>query len=186
MTCTLKAIVAINTDRWDECPEQVWGIGAHGGLVAHNRADMDHFVRCTTGHAIIMGRKTLDSFPGGKPLANRRNIVLTRDADFQREGVEVVHSVEEALAAVQEGAPVEGAASTGAAANETMAWVIGGGEVYAQFLPYLGEAVVTVLNVCKPCDTFFPNLDAAPNWQLVNITKPADEPIEFRTYQRMS
>lgn len=169
MTCKLKAIVAINTDSWDACPEMAWGIGVDGGLVAHSRADMDHFVRCTTGHVIIMGRKTLDSFPGGKPLVNRRNIVLTRNAGFHREGVEVVQSVEEALSAV---------------AQEEEAWIIGGGEVYAQFLPYLDEAVVTVLNIRKPCDTFFPNLDNAPDWQPTSTLASADEPIEFRTYRR--
>ena len=69
-------------------------------MVVSNRADMRHFVACTKGCPVIMGRKTLLSFPGGRPLKNRRNIVLTRDEDFAVEGVDVVHSIDEALAAV--------------------------------------------------------------------------------------
>ena len=91
MTCTLKAIVAVCDD---------WGIGRDGDMVVSNRADMRHFVACTKGHPVIMGRKTLESFPGGKPLKDRRNIVLTSDASFSREGIETVHSIDEALAAV--------------------------------------------------------------------------------------
>ena len=84
-------------------------------MVVSNRSDMRHFVACTKGCPVIMGRKTLLSFPGGRPLKNRRNIVLTRDGDFAPMGVDVVHSIDEALAAV---------------ADEPVAWVIGGGEVY--------------------------------------------------------
>ena len=73
MTCKLSAIVAVCDD---------WGIGCEGDMVVSNRADMRHFVACTKGCPVIMGRKTLLSFPGGQPLKNRRNIVLTRDESF--------------------------------------------------------------------------------------------------------
>lgn len=76
MTCELKAIVAVCDD---------WGIGRDGDMVVSNRADMRHFVNKTKGHPVIMGRKTLESFPGGRPLKDRRNIVLTRDEAFSRE-----------------------------------------------------------------------------------------------------
>ena len=109
MTCELKAIVAVCDD---------WGIGRDGDMVVANRADMRHFVNKTKGHPVVMGRKTLESFPGGRPLKDRRNIVLTRDPAFNDGAIEVVHSVEEALAAV---------------ADEDVAWVIGGGAVYEQF-----------------------------------------------------
>lgn len=140
MTCQLKAIVAVCDD---------WGIGRDGDMVVSNRADMRHFVACTKGHPVIMGRKTLESFPGGRPLKDRRNIVLTRDGSFTREGVEVVHSVDEARAAV---------------ADEEVAWVIGGGAVYEQLLPYCVEAEVTRNHVVHPADTFFPNLDEDAAW----------------------
>ena len=75
MTCKLSAIVAVCDD---------WGIGLDGGMIVENREDLRHFVACTTGHAVIMGRRTLESLPGGRPLKNRRNVVLTRDASFSR------------------------------------------------------------------------------------------------------
>lgn len=144
LTCTLKAIVAVCDD---------WGIGRDGDMVVSNRADMRHFVACTKGHPVIMGRKTLESFPGGKPLKDRRNIVLTSDASFSREGVETVHSIDEALAAV---------------CDEDVAWVIGGGAVYRQLLPHCVEAEITHDHVTHPADTFFPNLDEDPDWLAVD------------------
>ena len=103
MSCVLSAIVAVCDD---------WGIGLDGGMVVENREDMRHFVACTTGHPVIMGRRTLESFPGGRPLKNRRNVVLTRDTSFSPAGVEVAHSVDEALAAVaDEDAAAEEAAT---------------------------------------------------------------------------
>lgn len=170
MACTLKAIVAVCDD---------WGIGRDGDMVVSNRRDMRHFVACTKGCPVIMGRKTLESFPGGRPLKNRRNIVLTRDAGFSREGVEPVHSVDEALAAVADG---------------EVAWVIGGGAVYGQLLPYCVEAEVTRNHVTCDSDTFFPDLDADGDWVAVRSTGPmvvgpgeGDEGIsfEFVTYQRV-
>ena len=166
----LSAIVAVCDD---------WGIGRAGDMVVANRADMRHFVRCTKGHTVLMGRKTLESFPGGRPLKDRRNIVLTRDASFARPGVEVAHSVEEALALV---APDE----------ET--WVIGGGEVYRQLLPWCARAVVTKNHTIHEADAFFPNLDADPAWRVAATDGPfvlaegegdAGLSYEFVTYERV-
>lgn len=140
MAHNLKAIVAVCDD---------WGIGADGDMVVSNRADMRHFVQKTSGHTVIMGRRTLESFPGGRPLKNRRNIVLTRDTSFARWGAEVVHSLDEALAALADGEE---------------AWVIGGGKVYAEFLPYCVEAEVTHNHCVRESDTFFPNLVDDPAW----------------------
>lgn len=164
MTCKLSAIVAVCDD---------WGIGLDGGMVVENRADMRHFVACTTGHPVIMGRRTLESFPGGRPLKNRRNVVLTRDPSFSPDGVEVVHTVEEALAAV---------------ADEPEAWVIGGGQVYAELLDRCARAVVTRNHVTRPCDTHFPDLDADPAWELAKVRDGGvtDEGVafDFATYVR--
>lgn len=163
MTCTLKAIVAVCED---------WGIGRDGDMVVSNRADMRHFVRLTKGHAVIMGRRTLESFPGGRPLRDRRNIVITRDASFSREGVEVVHSPGEAVAAV---------------AGDDEAWVIGGAQVYRQLLPACREAVVTKTACTRPADAFFPDLDADPAWEVAGESEPAviapgegDEGVSYR------
>lgn len=171
MSCKLKAIVAVCED---------WGIGRDGDMVVSNRADMRHFVRCTKGHAVIMGRKTLESFPGGRPLKDRRNIVLTRDADFSREGVEVANSLDEALTLV---------------AREDEAWVIGGAEIYRQLLPLCNEAVVTKTACVRLADSFFPDLDADPAWVVVEESEPAliqsgegDEGVsyQFVTYRHMA
>lgn len=168
--CNLKAIVAVCDD---------WGIGADGDMVVENKADMRHFVVLTKGCTVIMGRKTLESFPGGRPLKNRRNIVLTRDPLFTRDGVEVVHSLDGAL---------------GALASDEEAWVIGGGNIYEQFLPFCCEAKVTINHCLRNADTFFPNLDADPVWTVVarsGIAQIADGEgdagvnYEFATFRRM-
>ena len=164
MSCKLSAIVAVCDD---------WGIGLDGGMVVENREDMRHFVACTTGHPVIMGRKTLESFPGGRPLKNRRNIVLTHDRSFSPEGAEVVHSVEEALSAV---------------ADEEEAWVIGGGQVYELLLPHCEKAVVTHNHSVRESDTFFPNLDSDPAWKVDEVREgsitPDGVPFDFATYRR--
>lgn len=165
MSCVLSAIVAACDD---------WGIGLDGGMVVENREDMRHFVACTTGHPVIMGRRTLESFPGGRPLKNRRNIVLTRDPSFTREGVEAVRSVEEAL---------------GAVAGEREAWVIGGDQVYHQLLPHCERAVVTRNHCVRPVDSWFPNLDENPEWEVEDVreggTTPEGVGFEFVTYRRV-
>lgn len=141
MSTVVKAIVAVCDD---------WGIGLDGDMVVANREDMRHFVSCTMGAPVIMGRKTLFSFPGHKPLKGRRNIVLTRDPEFSAEGVEVAHSMNEALRLVSD-------------ADE--AWVIGGGEVYRQFLPVCSECVVTKNHTIRTCDAYFPDLDVDDEWR---------------------
>lgn len=164
MGCRLNAIVAVCDD---------WGIGLDGGMVVENRDDMRHFVECTTGHAVLMGRRTLESFPGGRPLRNRRNVVLTRDPSFSREGVEVVHTLEGALAAVSE---------------EEEAWVIGGGEVYRQLLPRCTRVVVTRNHCVRAVDTHFPDLDEDPSWEVEEVraggVTPEGVPFDFVTYVR--
>lgn len=164
MSCVLSAIVAVCDD---------WGIGLDGGMVVENREDMRHFVACTTGHPVIMGRRTLESFPGGRPLKNRRNVVLTRDTSFSPAGVEVAHSVDEALAAV---------------ADEDEAWVIGGGQVYELLLPRCDRAVVTKNHCVRPSDTYFPDLDANPSWKVAEAREGGATPegisFDFVTYER--
>lgn len=164
MGCRLSCIVAVCDD---------WGIGRDGGMLVRNRDDMRHFVACTTGHAVIMGRRTLESFPGGRPLKDRRNVVLTRGASFTRKGVETVGSVEEALRAVE---------------GEDEAWVIGGEQVYRQLLDRCERAVVTRNRCVREADTFFPNLDENENWEVEELrpggTTPEGVPFDFVTYRR--
>ena len=108
-----------------------------------------------------MGRRTLDSFPGGRPLPKRRNIVITRDPDFYREGCEIVHHPEEALALAGDGDDV---------------WLIGGGSIYAALLDLCRRACVTQVDTAAPeADVFFPNLDALPAWAVEHTGEPITE-----------
>ena len=172
----LKAIVAVCDD---------WGIGLEGRLLVDNREDMRHFVRSTRGGVVIMGRKTLESFPGGRPLRGRHNIVVSSRDDYEvpasGEGTTamVVRDLDEALAA----------AASEADARGCDAWVIGGESVYRQLLPSCGEVVVTKNHVTLPADSFFPNLDEDPDWQVVlkepgGIT-PEGVAFEYVTYHRV-
>ena len=128
-----------------------WGIGKDGRLLVRNKADMRLFKHMTEGNTVIMGRRTLESLPGGKPLANRRNIVLTRgNALDGADGIEVAHSVSDLLGMISP--------------SET-AYVIGGGAVYRELLPLCSHTIVTRNYCVRDADTFFPNLDASGEWE---------------------
>ena len=135
----MDAIVAVYSD---------WGIGDGGTQPVVLKADRVHFRQVTDGNAVIVGRKTLSDFPGGRPLKNRYNIVVTRQ-DIQIEGAQVVHSTEEALAA---------------AAEHPRCLVIGGASVYKQFYPHYDRVYLTKIDLAPHSDSFFPNLDADPAW----------------------
>lgn len=142
-----------------------WAIGNKGKLLVSIPSDMKFFRQETSGEgkAVILGRKTLESFPGGRPLKNRVNIVLTKNPDFQAEGATVVHSVEEALEAVKE-------------FDDDKIYVIGGDSVYKEFLPYCKLAHVTKIEHAYAADAYFPNLDEMPEWE---ITGESDEQTYF-------
>jgi len=125
------------------------GIGINNTLPWHLPEDLAHFKRLTSGHPIIMGRKTFESI--GRPLPNRRNIVISRNPGWQHEGVERVGSLEEAQALV-------------AGAGE--AFVIGGAQVYQQAMPLVGKLVITRIGRTYECDAFFPALSAG-EWKEV-------------------
>ncbi|MCI6488152.1 MAG: dihydrofolate reductase [Clostridiales bacterium] len=135
----MDAIVAVYSD---------WGIGDGGTQPVVLKADRAHFRQVTEGNAVIVGRKTLSDFPGGRPLKNRFSIVVTRQ-DIRIEGAQVVHSTEEALAA---------------AAQHPRCLVIGGASVYRQFYPHCDRVFLTKIDLAPHSDSFFPNLDADPAW----------------------
>ena len=149
--------------------DQNWAIGYEGGLLFSLSTDMKRFRALTIGGTVILGRKTLDTFPGGKPLPKRRHIVITRNTDFQREGVEVVPSPEAAL---------EAAAGTD---DETI-WVIGGGTVYTALLPKCKRVYLTkVDSAVDHADTYFPNLDKLPGWEVETAGEVLEENgLKFR------
>ena len=130
----MEAIVAVYSD---------WGIGRNGTQPVVLKADRAHFRELTAGAAVIVGRRTLGDFPGGRPLKGRHNIVVTRQ-DIEIEGAEVVHSTQEALAAAE---------------KQERCLVIGGASVYRQFFPYLDTVHITKIDLAPESDSFFPNLD---------------------------
>lgn len=154
--------------------DEHWGIGKDNRLLVSIPQDMKFFRNETTGKVVIMGRKTLESFPGGRPLPNRKNIVLTRDPSYTVKDAQVVHSVEEALEAVKE-YPAD------------MVYCIGGDSVYKQFLPYCDSVFVTKIRFTYEADSFFPDLDADPAWELAGSSEEQtyfDLEYEFDRYER--
>ena len=133
--------------------DEKWGIGYKNELLVRIPADQRFFRETTTGNVVIMGRKTLESFPGGQPLKNRTNIVITSKEDYQVKDAIVVHSVEEALEQVKD-VPSENI------------YVIGGASIYEQMLSLCDTAHVTKINCTYQADTYFPNLDEMPEWQI--------------------
>ena len=122
------------------------------------------------GHPVILGRKTLATFPGGRPLKGRRNLILSRSPDFAPEGAEVFGDVDALLAAAPEDA-----------------FVIGGASVYRDLLDKCDTAYVTKIDGEYPADCWFPNLDADPSWVVTEESEPLDhEGTAFRyvTYKR--
>lgn len=139
-----------------------WAIGRDNQLLFHISGDMRRFRALTSGGTVIMGRKTLDSLPGGNPLPNRRNLIVTRNTDFSRQGVEVFHSTEDVLAAVH--------------VDSDDVWVIGGGSVYAALLSRCKEVYVTKVDAeIHDADTFFPNLDKLSGWSASSVSPPESE-----------
>ena len=117
------------------------GIGINNTLPWHLPQDLAHFKRTTSGHPIIMGRKTFDSI--GRPLPKRRNIVITRNPDWSHAGVESVSSLQAAASLVA----------------DCDAFIIGGAEIYAQALPLATRLIVTEIGKRFDCDAFFPAID---------------------------
>ena len=135
----MDAIVAVYSD---------WGIGARGTQPVVLHADRAHFRAKTRGAAVIVGRRTMEDFPGGKPLKGRSNIVVTRQ-NITIEGAEVAASTEEAVSL---------------AAKYEKCYVIGGASVFRQFYPYLDRVEITKIDLAPLSDSYFPDLDADPAW----------------------
>ena len=131
----MEAIVAVYSD---------WGIGKNGTQPVVLKADRAHFRELTADAAVIVGRRTLGDFPGGKPLKGRHNIVVTRQP-LEIEGAQVVHSTEEALAAAEQ---------------YERCLVIGGASIYTQFFPWVDTVHITKIDLAPESDSYFPNLDA--------------------------
>lgn len=157
----MDAIVAVYSD---------WGIGAGGTQPVVLKADRQHFVELTRGRTVIVGRRTLADFPGGRPLRGRRNIVLTRGGTAI-DGAELAHSAAEAY-------EMSGAD----------AMVLGGQSVFRDMMPYIDRIFVTRIN-CRPCsDSFFENLDESSDWRITDQSealREGDIEYSFICYERI-
>lgn len=152
-----------------------WAIGNKNQLLVSIPNDMKHFREETTGKVVVLGRKTLATFPQGMPLKNRTNIILTSDKNFQVKDAVVVHSIEELLEELKK-------------YNEEDIYIIGGESVYRQMLPYCKVAHVTKNDQSYEADTFFPNLDEDEEWQLVADSEEQtyfDIAYQFLKYERV-
>lgn len=149
-------------------------IGRNNDLLYHLRADLKRFKALTSGHTVIMGRRTFESLPKGA-LPNRRNIVLTRQKDYNAPGIEVFASLQEALAALP---------------ADTHIYIIGGASVYAEALPLADRLCLTHLHASPDdADVFFPEIDKR-EWRLLSEEHhEADEqnevPYTFADYERV-
>jgi dihydrofolate reductase len=152
-----------------------WAIGKENKLLVSIPQDMKFFRETTMGKVVVMGRKTLESFPGGQPLKKRTNIVITRDKNYSVKDAIVVHSVEEALEELKN-------------YNSEDVYVIGGDSIYRQMLPYCDVAHVTKINHAYEADTYFPNLDEKEEWFVTGVSDEQtyfNLEYEFVRYERV-
>ncbi len=158
----MEAIVAVYTD---------WGIGSEGTQPIVVPEDRRRFAEITRGSTLIVGSKTLLDFPGGKPLAGRRNIVLTRQGS-EIEGAEIVRTPEEALELC--------------AGERT--FVVGGATVYMAMFPHLDKIYVTKIDATPLSDAYFPNLDSLPDWKQTSSEGFTSDGVscEFCVYEKLS
>ncbi len=140
-----------------------WAIGNKNKLLVRIPSDHKHFREKTTGKVVVLGRKTLETFPQGMPLPSRTNIILSTNKDYRVKGALVVHSVKELL-------------ETLAPYDTRDVYVIGGESIYKQLLPYCDTAYVTKIDHAYDADSHFPNLDALEGW---NIAKEGEEQTYF-------
>ena len=155
--------------------DRQWGIGKNNDLLFSLKGDMAFFRKTTTGATVIMGDRTLASLPGGQPLKNRTNVVMTLDPDFcPPPGVAVCHSVAEL------GAYLKQAQARGEV------FVIGGATIYNLMEPYCQRAYITKVDAVGDADVFITDLDQKPNWQVTQVGETREENglhYTFLTYE---
>lgn len=151
-----------------------WAIGKNNKLLVRIPSDQKFFRQETTGKVVVLGRKTLETFPGGMPLKNRTNIILSRDEKYKVKDAIVVHSVEELLEELKQ-------------YDSKDVYIIGGESVYREMLPYCDTAHVTKIDHAYDADTYFPNLDDREDWEITATSEEQtyfDLEFEFVKYER--
>jgi len=150
-----------------------WAIGKNGDLLVHLPGDLKYYRQKTIHNVTVIGRKTLESFPGGKPLPDRTNIVITRNEDYKAPGCIVCHTVDEVMEKIAE-------------YDTEKVFIAGGGEIYKQFMDKCDAFYVTKIDEAFEADTYFPNLDElgfAVTWE----SEPQEEKgitYRFLKYER--
>lgn len=150
--------------------DQNWAIGKGGDQLIYIPEDLKRFKALTTGHPVILGRKTLATFPGGRPLKGRDNLILSATPGYQVEGAKIYPNLESLLAEAPEDA-----------------FVIGGESVYRALLSYCDTAYVTKIDAEFPADRYFPNLDEDPAWTVSeesDVMEQNDIKFKYVTYTR--
>ena len=140
-----------------------WAIGKNNQLLVRIPADQKFFRETTTGKVVVMGRKTLESFPNGLPLKNRTNIVLTRDKNYKVKAAIVLHSMDELMVELEK-------------YDSDDIYIIGGEKIYAQLVDQCDVAHITKIDYEYDADAYFPNLDEKPEWV---ITGDSEEQTYF-------
>lgn len=151
-----------------------WAIGNKNRLLTSIPADMKFFREKTMGHVVVMGRKTLESFPNGLPLKNRVNIVLTANHSYKVKDAIIVHTKEELLEELKK-------------YDSNELYVIGGGSIYEMLIPYCDTAYITKIDHAYAADTYFPNLDQMDNWEMTEVSEEQtcfDLEYVFAKYER--
>ena len=150
-----------------------WAIGKGGDLIYSIPEDMKFFRRTTLGKTVVMGRKTLESFPGGKPLPKRVNVVLSSNPDYAPEGAVAVHNYSEPFAEI-------------AKYPEDDVMLIGGGRLYTDLAKYCRRAYITLIDAAaEGTDTFIPDFDNLDGWELEEVSESLETggyTIRFATY----
>lgn len=154
--------------------DENWAIGLKNKLLVQIPSDQKFFRQETTGKVVVLGRKTLETFPGGLPLKNRTNIILSTDRSYKVKDAVVVHSIPELLEELKQ-------------YDSKDVYIIGGESIYRQMLPYCDTAHVTKIYHSYEADTYFPNLDELPEWEITATSEEQtyfDLEFEFIKYER--
>ena len=154
--------------------DENWAIGNKNDLLIRIPADHKMFRQETTGKVVVLGRKTLETFPQGLPLKNRTNIILSTNPSYKVKDAVVVHSVEELLKELEK-------------YNTEDIYIIGGESIYRQMLPYCDVAHVTKIDYAYTADAYFPDLDQLPEWEITADSEEQtyfDSAYPFVTYER--
>ena len=155
--------------------DQNWAIGKDNQLLIRIPDDMKRFRQMTTGHVVVMGRKTLESFPNQAPLKDRVNIVMTTNPSYQPKGVVIVHSVEELKEELKK-------------YNTQDVYVIGGDSIYRQLLDLCDTAYITKIDYAYAADAYLPNLEEWDDWKLCEESEEqtyCDVIYSYQTYRRV-